>query len=109
MVDRVWKRFIDKTQRRLVFDKNRRRMAVQRAKERLGLPGADLRLVEDEMTQAIDNLLASDWHRDNGKVNWELVFRSTSLFDEKLGRSMALGQNETPKRLTAAEKFRRTA
>jgi hypothetical protein len=63
---------------------DRRKTAEDRLIYRMEAGHLSILEAEQEARIAIDNLAASQWHRDNGQIDWDLIFRSNSTFEERL-------------------------
>ncbi len=79
---------------RYVLTPDRRKMAEKRWKESVALVRAEGVATEDVrgevgrmFKKAIDKIVASDWHYDNGFLEWDQVFKSESNFTKWLDRA----------------------
>jgi hypothetical protein len=74
---------IGRTERYALTEK-RRRACELRLKEFQRYYGKTLEDAEKAAREAIDNLAGSDWHRENGHVDWlEQIFRGFEEFEKR--------------------------
>jgi hypothetical protein len=71
----------------------REKKALMRLQERRHMHGGDLQAAERDLSQAIENLAASEWHRANGHIDWtEQIFRSAEEFEKRLTWTQPQGE-----------------
>lgn len=72
----------------------RRDKAVARLRERCKANGGDLAAAERDLGQAIENLAAADWNRENGYIDWTAqIFRSAEEFERRLNWTKPIGES----------------
>lgn len=61
------------------------------------------------MKRAVDAMAASKWHRDNGHIEWELVFRSTEKLQEWLNKPQVKANGKAEQRASEIDDAGRKA
>lgn len=98
LVERVFAFYcehVGKDLKRYTLTAERKAKALSRIVERLKVHGDNLEPVKAELALVIRNLMASDYHRENGYLDWtEQIFRSEEEFQKRLNWQKPTGGSD---------------